>query len=164
MPQISQLAATYASQIFWLLLTFGFVFFVVGLGMVPKVQGTIDKRDASVADDLAAAEAARAAADAAEEKWRARDNAAREAAQHKQAAARSEAAAATARSLADAAETINAKVAADEARIAASTQSALAEIESVAAEAAREIVARLSGVDASEAEARTAVRTAMAHG
>ncbi|MBP6111483.1 MAG: ATPase, partial [Sphingobium sp.] len=38
MPQIAQLAATYSSQIFWLLLTFGFVFFVIGLGMVPKVQ------------------------------------------------------------------------------------------------------------------------------
>ena len=62
MPQISQLAATYASQIFWLLLTFGFVFFVIGLGMVPKVQGTIDSRDKSVADDLAAAEAARTGA------------------------------------------------------------------------------------------------------
>lgn len=67
MPQISQLAATYASQIFWLLLTFGIVFVVVGLGMVPKIQGTIDQRDRTVADDLAAAEQARGAADAAED-------------------------------------------------------------------------------------------------
>ena len=33
MPQIQFLAETYASQIFWTLLTFGFVFFVIGLGM-----------------------------------------------------------------------------------------------------------------------------------
>ena len=30
-PQISQLAATWASQIFWLLVTFGAVFFIVGM-------------------------------------------------------------------------------------------------------------------------------------
>ena len=81
MPQIAQLAETYASQIFWLLLTFGLVFFVVGKLMLPKVTSTVDARDKSVADDLAAAEAARTAADAAEEAWRTRENAARASAQ-----------------------------------------------------------------------------------
>ena len=38
MPQIAQLAETYASQIFWLLLIFGFVYFVIGRGMVPRVS------------------------------------------------------------------------------------------------------------------------------
>ncbi|RZM11681.1 MAG: ATPase, partial [Sphingomonas sp.] len=33
MPQLSQVAATYASQIFWLLVTFGLLYFVVGRGM-----------------------------------------------------------------------------------------------------------------------------------
>src|SRR4051812_5007750 len=78
MPQISQLAETFASQIFWLLVTFGFVFFVVGKIMLPKVVSTVDARDQSVAGDLAAAEAARAAADQAEENWRTEENAARE--------------------------------------------------------------------------------------
>jgi F-type H+-transporting ATPase subunit b len=90
MPQISQLAETYASQIFWLLVTFGFVFFVVGKLMVPRVLSTIDQRDQSVAGDLAAAEAARAAADQAEENWRAEENAAREAAQKRIAEARAQ--------------------------------------------------------------------------
>lgn len=72
MPQIAQLAATYSSQIFWLLLTFGFVFFVIGLGMVPKVQSTVDARDKKIADDLEAARAGSAAADALEADWRAR--------------------------------------------------------------------------------------------
>ncbi|MBS0283271.1 MAG: ATPase, partial [Proteobacteria bacterium] len=78
MPQISQLAATYASQIFWLLLTFGIVFFIVGRGMLPRVQKTIDSRDRSIADDLAAASRARDEADKAEEAWRLRDHANRE--------------------------------------------------------------------------------------
>ncbi len=57
MPQIAQLAATYSSQIFWMLLTFGFVFFVIGLGMVPKVQSTVAQRDQKIGDDLEAAKA-----------------------------------------------------------------------------------------------------------
>ena len=58
MPQIAQIAETYASQIFWMLLTFGFVFFVIGQGMVPKVQATADAHDAKITGDLDAAKAA----------------------------------------------------------------------------------------------------------
>ena len=81
MPQISQLAATYASQIFWLLVFFGFIFFVIGRGMVPKVMATVEARDKQIADDLAAAEAARKAADEQEEAWRVQSNAQRAQAQ-----------------------------------------------------------------------------------
>jgi hypothetical protein len=70
MPQIAQLAATYASQIFWLLVCFGVVFFVIGRGMLPGVVSTIDQRNKRIADDLGAAEAARTAADAEEQAWR----------------------------------------------------------------------------------------------
>ena len=91
MPQIAQLAATYSSQIFWILLTFGFVFFVIGLGMVPKVQSTIDARDSKIADDLAAAKANSAAADTLEANWRAKENEARSAAQAQMVAAKAEA-------------------------------------------------------------------------
>lgn len=164
MPQISQLAATYASQIFWLLLTFGIVFVVIGLGMVPKIQGTIDSRDQTIAGDLAAAEAARAAADRAEEEWRARENAIRAEAQKVIAEARAQAARSTERTLGEANERIAAKLSAEEARIAEASRTALAEIEAVAAEAAQTIVARLSGATVSEAEARDAVKAVLAHG
>src|SRR3546814_16821221 len=70
MPQISQLAATYSSQIFWLLLIFGFVFFAIGLGMFPKVESTVDARDKRISDDLEAAKAASARADELEEESR----------------------------------------------------------------------------------------------
>jgi F-type H+-transporting ATPase subunit b len=40
----------------------------------------------------------------------------------------------------------------------------LAEIETVAADAARDMVARISGVQASEESARNAVKAALAHG
>ena len=92
MPQISQLAATYASQIFWLIVTFGLVFLVVGRGMLPRVQRTIETRDGRIAGDLAAAKAARDAADRAEAEWQARDQVNRERAQAVVAEARAKAA------------------------------------------------------------------------
>ena len=72
MPQIAQLAETFSSQIFWLLIVFGLVFFVIGRGMVPKVLDTVGQRDNQIASDLAAAQAARDAADEQEAAWRAR--------------------------------------------------------------------------------------------
>ena len=69
MPQIAQLSETYASQIFWLLIIFGFIFFVIGNGMLPRVMATVEARDGQISADLAAAEAARRAADEAEIAW-----------------------------------------------------------------------------------------------
>ena len=92
MPQIAQLAETYASQIFWMLVFFGFVFFVIGKGMVPKVMATVETRDKQIASDLAAAEAARTAADAQEEAWWVQANTQRAEAQALIAKAKAEAA------------------------------------------------------------------------
>jgi F-type H+-transporting ATPase subunit b len=163
MPQISQLAATYASQIFWLLVTFGVVFFIVGRGMLPKVQATIDLRDKSIADDLAAASRARDAADQAEEQWRERDASARERAQGVVAEARQRAAASTEERLRAANAEQADQLAAREAEIAAAGERAGGEIEAIAAEAARDIVARVSGAQVSDEDARGAVRAVM-HG
>lgn len=161
MPQIEQIAATYASQIFWLLLTFGLVFVVVGLGMVPKVAATIDDRDRSVAGDLAAAEAARTSADQAEENWRVKENAARETAQKRLAEARGQAAAASEKTVAAAHAQNEKKLAEAEARISDARTNALAEIEAIAADAATDIVARVSGAKVTAAEAQQAVKAAL---
>lgn len=164
MPQISQLAATWASQLFWLVVTFGIVFTVVGRGMLPKVQKTIDSRDRSVAADLAAASKARDEADRAEDAWRLRDQANREAAQALVAEARQRAIVASADTLSAAHAEQAQRVAAAEADIKAATVRVLAEIEMVAAEAAQDIVARVSGTQVSVDEARSAVQAAMANG
>lgn len=164
MPQISQLAATWASQLFWLVITFGIVFFVVGRGMLPKVQKTIDSRDRSIAADLAAASVARDAADKVEADWRVRDQANREKAQALVAEARQRAAKATEERLSLAAADQAQQIAAAEADIKAATERALGEIETIAAEAAQEIVARVSGIQVSTDEARGAVKASMANG
>ncbi len=164
MPQIAQLAETYASQIFWLLVIFGFVYFVVGRGMVPKVMDTVGLRDKQIADDLSAAQSARDAADEAEEAWRKRENANREAAQALVSEAKGKAQASTEGKLAEVQARIDTQLAEAEARIEESRAAAAAEIESVAAEAAQDITARLGNVIVTETEARSAVQKAMAHG
>ena len=63
MPQLSQLSEVILSQLFWLAITLGFIYFVIGRGMLPKIQSTVELRDTQIAEDLAAAEAARTEAD-----------------------------------------------------------------------------------------------------
>ena len=164
MPQIDQLFTTYSSQIFWLLIIFGLVYFVIGRGMVPKVTGTVDLRDKQIGDDLAAAEAARAQADKEEEAWRARENENRANAQALVGEAKAQAAATTERELAAAQSRLDARLAEAEARIEASRSSAAAGIEDVAADAAQDIARRIAGLEVSEPAARSAVKDALAHG
>ncbi|WP_133365102.1 ATPase [Qipengyuania sediminis] len=163
MPQIAQLADTYASQIFWLLVFFGFTFFVVGRGMVPRVLATVEARDTQIAADLAAAQAARDEADRQEEAWRMRENANRADAQALLAKAKAEAAAATEQRLAAAQSRIDARLAEAETRIATARDAAMTEIEAVAVEAAQDIVERLAGVRVAEPQANAAVKEALAH-
>ena len=77
MPQIEQLPYIFFSQLFWLAVVFGFIFFVIGRGMLPKIQGTVELRDAKIAEDLERAQAARAEAEETEAAWRARMDTAR---------------------------------------------------------------------------------------
>jgi F-type H+-transporting ATPase subunit b len=161
MPQIAQLAETYASQIFWMLLFFGFIFFVIGRGMVPKVLATVDARDHQIASDLAAAEAARAAANAEDEAWRAESDRQRGDAQALVAKAKGEAAKASETRLAKAQAKIDTQLMEAEQRIAAARTGAMAEIETVAGEAAGDIVARIAGVKVDAKAARAAVKEAL---
>jgi len=161
MPQIAQLGETYASQIFWIMLIFGIVFFVIGKGMVPKVMETVSMRDTQIADDLAAAEAARNQADAEEEAWRTRENENRAKAQAIIAEAKATSAAATEARLAEAGALIDTRIAEADSRIAAARDGALNEIETVASEAAGDIVKRIAGVDINQDAARAAVKGAL---
>ena len=163
MPQIAQLAETYASQIFWMLVFFGFIFFFIGRGMVPKVMATVEARDRQIATDLAAADAARKAADAEEEAWRVQANTQRSEAQALIAKAKADAAKATEARVATASGAIDARLAEADARIAKAREGALGEIEAVASEAAGDIVSRLAGITVDANAANAAVKEAL-HG
>ncbi len=163
MPQIAQLAETYASQIFWLLIFFGFTFFVIGRGMVPKVMDTVALRDKQIADDLAAAQAAQDGAEEQEETWRQRENENRAAAQALISDAKAKGAAFSEKKIAAAQKRLDTKLAEAEARISDARTSAMKEVEGVAAEATQDIVQRLAGAKVTKAAASKAVKEALAN-
>lgn len=164
MPQISQIAATYASQFFWLFLTFGLIYLIVGRGMLPRIGATVDARDKRIADDLAGAEDARRNADAIEETYRARIDASRADAAKVASDAKAASARTTEARIAEADQGIAAVTSEAERRLGAAKASALSEIEGVAAGAAQELVAKLSGVSVGRSEASRAVRAALGRG
>lgn len=161
MPQLSQLAIVYQSQWFWLLLVLATIYLVVGRGIISKVETTVDMRDQQIAADLAAAERLQAEAARSEEAWREQMSAAHAAGQAQTAEAKAKAQREAEKRVAKADQAIEAKT--DEAAraLAEARRSALVEIESVAAEAAREIVAKLTGAKVTEKAARAAVSGAM---
>lgn len=164
MPQIEQIAATYASQIFWLLVTFGTAYLLIGKTMVPKIQATVDSRDTRIAADLAAAEAARRAADDTEEAWRIEMEQARAAAQAETAAAKARATAAFETQVHAADADLATRLAHHDRAVAEAKASAMGNIHSIAADAARDMVAKLSGAQVSDKAASDAVRKVMANG
>jgi len=158
MPQLSQLSEVLLSQLFWLAIGLGFIFFVIARGMVPKIQATVDAREKQIADDLEQAQAARSAAEGTEEAWRQRMDAARAegariANEAKQASARD-----TEAKVKAAAEKLTLKIESAEAKIRKARDSARSEIESVAVDAAQNLVATLTGIKIDKKDAAQAVR------
>jgi F-type H+-transporting ATPase subunit b len=158
MPQLSQLSTVYLSQFLWLAIALGFIFFVIARGMVPKIQATVDARESRIAGDLEAAQKARAAADETEAAWRARIDAARADAARIAQEAKQASAQETEKKINAAADKINRKVETAQAKIRDASTAARAEIEALAAEAAQEMVRRLTGIAVDKNEAAQAVK------
>ena len=163
MPQIEQLSQIFYSQLFWLLLVFGIIYFWIGRGMVPKIQSVVEDRDRKIAGDLAAAQSAREQAEAAEEAYRERIDASRSEAMKVAQEAKTQAALDTEKRLKVVDEQIGTRVAEAETRIRAAAEAARRELEPVAAEAASELVTKLTGQKISAKDAEPAVK-AVLHG
>jgi len=160
MPQLSQLSDVILSQLFWLAITLGFIYFVIGRMMVPRIQSTVDQRDRQIADDLAAAELAKAKADETEEAYRQRMDASRAEAMKLSASAKQEAARKV-ENLTGKADAANAaRLEKAEAKIRAASEAARAEITGAAAEMAQDVVAKVAGLKVGKDEARQAVEAA----
>ena len=158
MPQLTQLPDVFWSQLFWLAVVFGVIFFAIGRGMVPKIQGTVELREKTIAADLEAAQAARVAADETEAKWRAdmdlaRAEAAKLSNEAKQASAKD-----TETKVHAASEKLNLKLEQAEAKVREALDGARAEIEAIAADAAKEMVTRLTGKTVDQKQAVDAVK------
>ena len=158
MPQLYQLSDVLLSQLFWLAIGLGFIFFVIARGMVPRIQATMDAREQKIASDLESAQQARVAADETEAAWRARMDAARAEAARIANEAKLASAKDTEAKVRKAADKIDRKVESAQAKIRDAVNSARAEIEAVAAEATQEMIARLTGIKVDPKEAARAVK------
>ena len=158
MPQITQLPLIFASQLFWLTLTFGILFFVIARGMVPKIQGVVEQRDRKISNDLEQAQRARDEAEKTEEQYRERMNASRAEAMKLAQAAKQAGAREVETRVKAVDEQVGAKIAEAEARIRESTQAAMRDIDAVAAEATQQLVAKLTGQTVAPEDARQAVK------
>jgi F-type H+-transporting ATPase subunit b len=161
MPQIVQLPLIFFSQLFWLAVVFGIIYFVIAKGMVPKIQGVVEDRDRKIADDLAAAQKAREQAEASEEVYRQRIDAGRGEALKVAQEAKRKAALDTEKKLKAIDEKIGKKVAEAEAKIREAADKARRELEPVAAEAASELVAKLTGQRVAAKDAEPAVKAVL---
>lgn len=163
MPQLDQLPEFFWSQLFWLAVVFGILFFVIGRSMLPKIEATVDARDAKVTEDLAAAQRAREQADEIETDYRARIDAGRAEALRAVQASKQDAAREGETRVKAVDTELAAKTGAAEERIQAASAAALGEVESIAAGFAQDLVAKLAGLKVNKDNAAKAVKAAI-HG
>lgn len=163
MPQIAQLPLIFWSQLFWLAIVFGIIFFVIGRGMLPKIQATVDARDTRIAEDLAGAERARADANETEAAYRARIDESRAEAMRETQASKQEALRESEARIKEADVAIGTKTKAAEDRIREASGAAMKAIETMAAEIAQDLVTKLAGVKIAKDRAAQAVKAAI-HG
>ena len=163
MPQLSQLPLVFWSQILWLAVGLGFIFFVIARGMVPKIQQAVENREKRIADDLEAAKLAREQAEQTESEYRDRIDASRgEAMKLAQAAKQAGAKEVEQRTRAVDAD-IATKTEKAEAKIRKAAEEASRELDAIAVEATRELYSKLTGKTVPAADATRAVK-AVIHG
>lgn len=151
---------TFPSQLFWLAITFTFLFLVLWRVVGPRIQGVIGERRARIADDLAKAEQNRRDAEAASAAYQsalaaARGRALNMADENRKRIA-GEVADARAKADADAADAM----AKAEARITQVRAAARANVAAAAQDAAADIVTRLTGETVPAADVAAAVKAA----
>lgn len=153
--------ATYGSQLFWLAICFGALYFLMSRVALPRIGSILEERSNRVAGDLADAGRLKADTDAAIAAYEqalaeARQNA-NAIAQKARNAAKAEMDAHRARIEAD----LQARLDAADARIAEVKTRALAEVDAIARDAAEAMVDALLGTRAGEAEIAAAVQAAV---
>lgn len=152
---------TFLSQLVWLAITFGLLYWLLSKFVLPQIGAILDERRARIARDLDEAQRLKAEAEAAGAAYEkalaeARANAqALAAEQHAKASAESEAA----RKVLEA--ELNARLQAAEAEITASKAKAMENVRSIAVDAVPAIVSRLTGKAAPAAAVEKAVDAAL---
>ncbi|MDO1581202.1 F0F1 ATP synthase subunit B [Rhizobium oryzicola] len=156
--------STYASQLLWLVITFGFFYLIMKNVIVPRVGGILEHRHDRIAQDLDEASRLKAEADAAVATYEKELAEARSKAGSIAEAARESAKAKAAADRAAIESELSEKLSAAEARIADIKAKAFAEVGTIAEETASAIVDRLIGAKATADDIRAAVSAAKVEG
>jgi F-type H+-transporting ATPase subunit b len=159
MPQLDQ--STYPTQLVWLAITFIVLYVLMSRVALPRLGSVLEARQGKIAGDLGAAERLKGEAEAASAAYEAAMVKARAEAQAIAAKLREQSVgeAASRRAALDA--EMAQKSHAAEAAVGAAKQAALANLQSVAVETSRSVVARLLGSEVSAAAAEAAVGAAL---
>ncbi|MCC5996593.1 MAG: F0F1 ATP synthase subunit B' [Oceanicaulis sp.] len=147
----------FASQLFWLAISFIVLYFLLSRFILPRIGGAIEERRDRIADDLDAAAQMRDQADETVKAYEKSLAEARARAQSVAAGAKAEADAEIAEAVREADARLDAQQAESETRIRAARDKALKEVRKIAAGAAAEISGRLAGLDVAPADAEKAV-------
>jgi F-type H+-transporting ATPase subunit b len=149
---------TFPSQIFWLVVTFAFLFVVLWRVAGPRINGVITSRRGTINADIAAAQKGRSDAESASADYQAALSGARARASALAEENRQKLNAEIAKAKTDADAEAAGAMARAQARIAATQDAARIHVIKAAEEAAIAIVARLTGETVSAADAAAAVR------
>lgn len=155
MPQLDP--TYYASQIFWLVVAFGLLYWLFAKRGVPRVADILETRQDRIAADLDRAQTLRREAEAAMADHERRVAAAQAEARAHLDAAVERVRADASRQEADLEVSLHRQLKEAEERIAAARDDALRALEDVARDVSRDAVGRLIGVEISDSEAADAV-------
>jgi len=147
----------FASQLFWLAISFALLYLLLSRFVLPRIGGAIEERRDRIADNLDAAADMKAQADETVKAYEKELADARARASAVAAEAKADADKEIAEATREADEELDAKLAESEQRIQKSREQALAQVRTIAAEAAAAAAERLGGLDISESEAESAV-------
>jgi F-type H+-transporting ATPase subunit b len=155
MPQLE--VATYASQIFWLLVAFATLYWLLSTRALPRVGEILEARQDRVAVDLDQAQRLRAEAETALDSYERQLNAARDQAHRTVAESQAKLQAETARRQAAVDEELGRQIVEAQQRIRNARDAAMEELEAGAASAAQAAVERLAGIEVTEQAAAAAL-------
>lgn len=159
MPQLD--VATFPGQIFWLIVSFGLLYWLLSKRALPRIAEILAARQEKIAADLDRAARLRAEAEEALQRYEATVAEAQAEAAAKVKATQERAAADIAARVAALDRELGARLASAEQRIALARDAALGQLADVAAEAAQAATRRLAGIEVTASEARAAVGRAL---
>ena len=160
-PPFDQIGVFGVSQIFWLVLTFGALYFAVATVFLPKIRKAVEDRDGAIKADVAKAAVLSASADASVKQFEAQIAEARARARDTASKAKAESDARTSAETTKVEADLNARLAAAEARINETRAKAMSNVSAVAEDAAAAIAERLTGAKPSPAAVKSAVAGVM---